>query len=122
KTRRSALQEMLAIVARPGLLSFALGLPAPELFPKRELARAAAQVLADDAQALQYHPPIRSLKERVVELMARRGAECRPEQVFLTAGAQQGMNLLARLLLDTSSEVLLEEVAYPGFRQVVEPY
>jgi 2-aminoadipate transaminase len=122
KTRRSALQEMLAIAARPGLLSFALGLPAPELFPKREVARAAAHVLGYEAHALQYHPPLRSLKERVVELMLRRGVECTPEQVFLTAGAQQGMNLLARLLLDSSSEVLLEEVAYPGFRQVIEPY
>lgn len=122
KTRRSALQEMLAIAARPGLLSFALGLPAPELFPTREFASAAAQVLANEPHALQYHPPLHSLKEHVVELMARRGFECKPEQVFLTAGAQQGMNLLARLLLDTSSQVLLEEVAYPGFRQVIEPY
>jgi 2-aminoadipate transaminase len=122
RTRRSALQEMLVIAARPGLLSFALGLPARELFPTDALARAAACVLADEPHALQYHPPLRPLKERVVELMARRGVACGPEQVFLTAGAQQGMNLLARLLLDTSSRVLLEEVAYPGFRQVIEPY
>ena len=121
-TRRSALQEMLAIAARPGLLSFALGLPARELFPTREFESAAAHVLAAEPHALQYHPPLQSLKARVVELMARRGVVCRPEQVFLTAGAQQGMNLLARLLLDTSSQVLLEEVAYPGFRQVIEPY
>ena len=51
---QSTLREILALIARPGLLSFALGMPAPELFPVRAYARAAQRVLDEDPDALQY--------------------------------------------------------------------
>lgn len=117
--RRSALQDMLVASARPGVLSFALGLPAAELFPAAEYAEAVAHVLANDPRALQYGPPFAPLKRHVVSLMAMRGVECREEQVFLTAGAQQGVNLLARLLLEPGSKVIAEEMAYTGCQQVL---
>ena len=119
---RSALQEMLAVASRPGILSFALGLPAVELFPTEAYAQATAQVLASDPRALQYGPPSRSLKSQVVALMARRGVTCREEQIHLTAGAQQGISLLTRLLLNDGGQILTEEITYTGFRQVIEPY
>ncbi|HKP74569.1 MAG TPA: PLP-dependent aminotransferase family protein [Longimicrobiaceae bacterium] len=121
-TAPSALQTMLTLASRPGILSLALGLPAPELFPAEGLARAATRVLASDPLALQYSPPFAPLKRHVVELMRRRGVECREEQVFLTAGGQQGMSLLVRLLLDPGGTVLLERLCYTGLRQAVEPY
>jgi len=121
-TAPSALQTMLTLGSRPGILSLALGLPAPELFPAEGLARAATRVLADDPLALQYSPPFAPLKRHVVELMRRRGVECRAEQVFLTAGGQQGMSLLVRLLLAPGGTVLLERLCYTGLRQAVEPY
>lgn len=117
--KRSALQDMLVASARPEILSFALGLPAPEFFPAANYSEAVAQVLAGDARALQYGPPFRPLKQHVVRLMAERGVECREEQVFLTAGAQQGINLLARLLLEPGSTVIVEEMAYSGCQQVL---
>jgi 2-aminoadipate transaminase len=120
--KRSALQEMLSLTARPGILSFALGLPAAELFPAEALGHAAADVLAHDPRALQYGPPTREMKSHVVRLMTHRGVVCDEEQVFLTAGAQQGMNLLARLLLEQGGSVITEELTYPGFQQVIEPY
>lgn len=120
--KRSALQEMLAAASRPGVISFALGLPAPELFPVDEYGEAAAAVLRSDPRALQYQPPFAPLKSQVVELMRRRGVFCREEQVFLTAGAQQGMNLLVRLLLEPGGQLLLEDIIYPGFQQVIEPF
>lgn len=119
---RSAIQEMMAVANRPDVLSLALGLPAAELFPAGEYARAAQHVLETDPLALQYSLPSQSLKAHIVELMARRGVTCREEQVFLTAGAQQGVSLLARLLLDHGGRVLCEEVVYTGMRQAVEPY
>lgn len=122
ETAPSALQTMLTLGSRPGILSLALGLPAPELFPAEGLARAATRVLASDPAALQYSPPFAPLKRHVVELMRRRGVECREEQVFLTAGGQQGMSLLVRLLLDPGGTVLLERLCYTGLRQAVEPY
>lgn len=119
---RSALQDMLVASTQPGLLSFALGLPAAELFPTEDFGAAVARVLATDPRALQYGPPLRPLKGQVVELMALRGVACREEQVFLTTGAQQGINLLVHLLLDPGRPVLLEERTYTGFQQVLQPY
>lgn len=119
---RSALQDMLIASTRPGLISFALGLPAAELFPTDDFARAMASVLDRDQRALQYGPPFHPLKEQIVELMAQRGVVCAAEQIFLTTGAQQGINLLARLLLDPGGTVLLEERTYTGFQQVLQPY
>jgi 2-aminoadipate transaminase len=119
--RRSALQDMLTEASRPGVISFALGLPAPELFPADEYLRAAAHVIAHDPRALQYSPPFQPLKSQVVELMAARGVECRESEVFLTAGAQQGLSLLSRLLLNQGGTILTEELTYTGFQQAVQP-
>jgi 2-aminoadipate transaminase len=118
----SALQTMLSVGTRPGTISLALGLPAPELFPAAEYGAAAAQVLADDPRALQYSPPHAPLQAHVAALMAQRGVRCTPEQVFLTTGAQQGISLLARILLEPGGEVAAETLCYTGFQQAVEPF
>src|SRR5262249_2293861 len=120
--QRSSLQEMLTRASSPGVLSFALGLPAPELFPREELAMAARKVLTAGGEVLQYGPSSHPLKTQIVDLMAQRGVVCQERQIFLTMGAQQGMSLLVRLLLDTNGHVMLEELAYTGFRQVIEPF
>jgi 2-aminoadipate transaminase len=118
----SDLQEMLLATAQPGIISFALGLPAPELFPREALLRAAAAVLEGDVRSLQYGPPSSRLKQQIVRMMERRGVACHEGQIFLTAGAQQGMNLLTRLFLEPAGQVLVEEMIYTGFQQVLEPY
>lgn len=120
--QRSALQEMLSLASGPGILSLALGLPAAEFFPVEAYAEAVAHVLSADPRALQYGPPSERLKAQIVELMATRGVECHPAQVFITSGAQQGLSLLTRLLLEPGGTVLTEEMIYPGFRQVIEPF
>ena len=120
--RPSAIQEMMGLMARPGVISFALGLPAPDLFPVEEYTAAAARVLRGDTNALQYKPPYAPLKAQVAELMKQRGVHCRPEQVFLTTAAQQGLSLLARLFLEPGGTVICEELVYMGFQQVIEPY
>ncbi|MBW3655059.1 MAG: PLP-dependent aminotransferase family protein [Gemmatimonadetes bacterium] len=118
----SALQTMLSVGTRPGTISFALGLPAPEFFPSEEYGRAAAAVLAEDPRALQYSPPCAPLQAHVAALMAQRGVACAPEQVFLTTGAQQGISLLARLLLEPGGEIITDTLCYTGFQQAVEPF
>ncbi|UCG23295.1 MAG: PLP-dependent aminotransferase family protein [Chloroflexota bacterium] len=120
--RRSILREMIATVSRPGILSFAGGLPAPELFPAREYAVAVQRVLADDARALQYGPPYPPLKRHIVRLMADRGVCCTEEQVFLTTGAQQALNVITHLLLNPGGRVALESLVYSGIRQAVMPF
>jgi 2-aminoadipate transaminase len=119
--KRSVLREMLAVVAQPGILSFAGGLPAPELFPTTQYAQAAAHVLATDQCALQYGPPYAPLKSHIVQLMAQRGVTCSENQVFLTSGAQQGLDILARLFLDPGGQMILEERVYTGIQQAVAP-
>ena len=120
--KRSVLREMLAVVSQPGILSFAGGLPAPELFPTADYAQAVQEVLASDPLALQYGPPYAPLKRQIVDLMAQRGVHCQEDQVFLTTGAQQALNVLGRLFLDPGGQVLTEEIVYSGIQQVIAPY
>src|SRR5215211_4880391 len=97
---QSPLRELLATAVRPDILSFALGMPAADLFPTEDYAAALAHVLAKDPQALQYGLPCAPLKAHIVSLMEQRGVQCRKEQIFLTTGAQHAMSLLANLLLE----------------------
>ncbi|HEX6038974.1 MAG TPA: hypothetical protein VFZ20_13075, partial [Longimicrobium sp.] len=118
--RPSVIQRMLSFSGRADLVTFALGLPATDLFPVDGLARAAERVLRTDPDALQYKPGFRGLKEQVVRLMEQRGVRCRPEQVFLTTAAQQALSLLSRVLLEPGGTLLCDELVYMGFQQVVE--
>lgn len=120
--QRSVLRQMLAVVSQPGILSFAGGLPAPDLFPSADYGAALAHVLQTDSGALQYGPPFMPLKRHIVRLMAERDVECAADQVFLTTGAQQALDVLTCLLLDNGGQVMLEETVYTGIRQVVAPH
>src|SRR6266540_1693604 len=95
----SELQRSLERTTNPTILPLALGLPAPELFPCGELGDAAAAVFQDGVKALQYGCPEPRLKAHIAELMRWRGVECTEDEVFLTTGAQQGLTLLAQLLV-----------------------
>lgn len=114
------MQEALSVCSDEDTISFALGVPAPELFPTKELAASAEAVLRTGPKVLQYAPPDAGLKSQIAELMVRRGVECTEDQIFLTAGAQQGLLLLGRLFLRPGDLVAVEQAMYPGFRQVVE--
>jgi 2-aminoadipate transaminase len=119
--KRSVLRQMIAVTAQPGILSFAGGLPASELFPHEQFAEAMAQVLRDPL-SLQYGPPQPLLKEQIVLLMAQRGVSCTPEQVFITTGAQQGLDVLTRFLLNPGGTMILESIVYTGAQQVLAPF
>ncbi len=120
---QSTLREVFGLVAaNPGTINLAVGLPAEDLFPTAELAEAAARLLAGDRRSLQYGIPYQPLKAQVVELMARRGVVCREEQVFLTSGSQQGMDLLTRLFLEPGGAVLFERVVYDGIQMAVKRF
>lgn len=119
--RPSVIAEMLQVMSRPGLISFALGLPAPEMFPTAAFQAAAGRALAD-RDSLQYRPAYAPLKGEIVRIMAERGVECTERQVFLTTAAQQGLSLLARLFLDRGGSVICDRLVYTGFQQVLEPF
>lgn len=119
--QQSTLREIHELLGRPGLLSFALGLPASELFPTADFARASQRVLDREPEALQYGIPLPRLKRHVVGLMARRGVECSEDEVFITTGAQQGMSLLGQLLVSPGATVVTEELTYDGIRGALRP-
>jgi 2-aminoadipate transaminase len=120
RMNQSGLREIMALAVRPGVLSLAVGLPAPELFPMAELAQATTRLLTTDPGSLQYGVPHLPLKSQIVELMAMRGVRCSAEQVFLTSGSQQAMDLLCRLLLDPGGQVLIEETVYDGIQMAIK--
>jgi 2-aminoadipate transaminase len=117
----AAMLDLLGLLARPGLISFAHVLPAAELFPAEAFGRASVAILAGDPGELQYRLPSAPLKSRVVELMALRGVKCTEEQIFLTAGAQHAMSMLARLLLDVGSSFVVDRTVYDGILVVTQP-
>ena len=79
-------------------------------------------MLETDPRALQYGPPFVRLKEHIVELMAQRGVSCTLDQIFLTTGAQQALNIVARLLLDPGGQVVHEQLIYSGVQQAIAPF
>jgi 2-aminoadipate transaminase len=117
----SVLREVHELLGRPGLLSFALGMPAAQMFPVADFDRAAHRVLQTDPGALQYGLPIRRLRHHVVDLMARRGVRCTEDEVFITNGAQQGMSLLGQLLVPAGATVITEELVYDGMLAALRP-
>ncbi|HEY0016896.1 MAG TPA: PLP-dependent aminotransferase family protein [Longimicrobium sp.] len=119
--QQSVLREVHELLGRPGLLSFALGMPAAETFPAEAFGRAAQAVLQGDPGALQYGLPVKRLRHHVVQLMARRGVRCTEDEVFITSGAQQGMSLLGQLLVPSGATVVTEELVYDGMLAALRP-
>jgi 2-aminoadipate transaminase len=111
----SAVREILKVAEQPEVLSFAGGLPAPELFPIEAIAEAHAAVLARDGRAaLQYSTTegFGPLREWVAARLARRGIRVGADQVLITNGSQQGIDLAARVLLDPGDAVAVENPSY----------
>jgi len=120
--RPSMLQRLLPIMTRPEVISFALGFPAIELFPLEAYRQVVQRMALADVNTLQYGPTPKQWKQQILALMQQRGVSCQEEQIFLTVGAQQGISLLTRLLLNPGGSVLAEEITYTGLLQIIAPY
>src|SRR5581483_647642 len=122
----SAIREMLKATESPDVISFAGGLPAPELFPVADIAEACTAVLAEEGRsALQYSSTegYLPLRQWICEELAQTvGLRCTPEQVLMTSGSQQGLDLAARVLIDPGDVVLVENPAYLGALQAFGAY
>ena len=117
----SVIREILKVTEKPGIISFGGGLPSAKTFPVAEFARACDKVLRDDAQAaLQYAASegFRPLVEMVAE---RLPWPVDPAQVLITTGSQQGLDLVAKVLADAGSRVLVETPTYLGALQAFAP-
>ena len=123
--RASDIRQLLAVASRPDIISFAGGLPAPELFPVQEIKAAYDAVLDEmGPTALQYGATDgwAPLREQISDRMRVKNSVCvDPKDIILTAGSQQGLDFIGKLFLNPGDVVVLESPSYLGainaFRQ-----
>ncbi|GAD24418.1 PLP-dependent aminotransferase family protein [Acidovorax sp. MR-S7] len=121
KMNPSVIREILKVTEKPGIISLAGGLPSPKTFPVREFAEACAAVLGQDgASALQYAASegYGPLRQAVADFLPW---QVDPDQVLITTGSQQGLDLVAKVLIDSGSRVLVETPTYLGALQAFTP-
>ena len=118
RLKGSAVRELMALTARPEVISFAGGMPAPELFPVEKVKEACVAMLDEMGQkALQYAPTegYIPLREQIVERMEKRlHIKTDIDHVLVTAGSQQGLDFSARIFLNPGDVVLVESPSYLG--------
>ncbi|HEX5377338.1 MAG TPA: PLP-dependent aminotransferase family protein, partial [Phenylobacterium sp.] len=127
RVRANEIRELLKLLDQPDILSFAGGIPDPDLFPAARIQAGYDQVLSDPAlsrQALQYsvsegYPPLR---QWIAERMAMAGVECDEHNILVTAGSQQALDLLGKLFLSRGDTVMVARPTYLGALQAFNAY
>lgn len=115
--RPSPIRELFKMIQRPGMISFAGGLPDPAIFPVKEFAQCSEVLLSNGQEALQYgategyRPLVLEIAKRMEPLLGRPIA---PEEIVISSGSQQAMDMLARVLIDPGDVVVAEAPTYPG--------
>ena len=121
KMNPSVIREILKVTERPGIISFAGGLPSPKTFPVNAFSQACEKVLRQDGPAaLQYaasegYAPLREMVAAMLPWKVD------PAQVLITTGSQQGLDLVAKILIDAGSRILVETPTYLGALQAFTP-
>jgi len=121
----STIREILKITERPGIISLAGGLPSADTFPVAAMREATERVLRDTPhEALQYAASegYAPLREWVAAEVSAMGIDAGPDQVLITTGSQQGLDLVGKLLIDPGSRVAVESPTYLGALQAFAPY
>ena len=121
KMTPSVIREILKVTEKPGIISFAGGLPSPKTFPVSAFSAACEKVLREDGNAaLQYAASegYAPLREMVASMLPW---EVDPALVLITTGSQQGLDLIAKVLIDEGSRVLVETPTYLGALQAFSP-
>ena len=124
KMNPSVIREILKVTEKPGIISFAGGLPSPDTFPIDAMREASERVLKLDGRAaLQYAASegLPQLREWVANDLKKQGMQVSPDQVLITTGSQQGLDLAAKVLIDAGSKILVETPTYLGALQAFMP-
>jgi 2-aminoadipate transaminase len=111
----SAIREILKVTEQPEIISFAGGLPAPELFPVAAIAQAYADVFAGEGPAaLQYSTTEgwRPLRDWIARRMQKRGVTATGDRVLITTGSQQGIDLVGKIFIEPGDAVVVENPCY----------
>ncbi|MGE0453669.1 MAG: PLP-dependent aminotransferase family protein [Vicinamibacteria bacterium] len=121
----SLIRELLKLTEQPDVISFGGGLPAPEVFPIAEIQAAADRVLQEHgAHALQYGPTegYRPLRELLVRHLGRYGIRVGAENLLVTSGSQQALDLIGKLFVNPGDHLLVENPTYLGALQAFRAY
>ena len=125
RMRSSDIREILKVTARPNIISLAGGLPAPELFPVEEFRAAFDKVLREQGEvALQYsvsegYLPLRQV---IAERLNGFGISCQADDILITNGSQQALDLLSKILIDPGDQIAIENPSYLGALQAFDSY
>lgn len=125
RMKSSIIRELLKYTMQPDMISFAGGMPAPELFPVRDFQEACRWILEHDAErALQYGPTEghAPLKDYLIESMARYELPAKRENILFTNGSQQALDLLGRILIDPGDKIIAGRPTYLGAIQAWDVY
>ena len=121
----SAIRELLKLTEKPDIISFGGGLPAPDVFPVDDFAAACDRVLHEfGAQALQYGTTegYLPLREMIARHTARYGIKITPDNILITSGSQQALDLLGKVFINPGDRILVEEPTYLGALQAWSAY
>jgi len=125
RMKSSVIRELLKLTQQPDIISFAGGLPAPELFPLREIEEACRYIIRQDgAKAMQYSATegYGPLKDYLATTMHKYGVPAVPGNVLLTNGSQQALDLIGKLFTDPGDYVLTSRPTYLGAMQAWDAY
>lgn len=126
RTKASVIRELLKFTNKPGIISFAGGLPDPELFPCDFIADTVKELMAKKGRvALQYGPTdgLPEFKEEFIKFLQKyEGVTVKPDNIIVTTASQQALDLVGRLFIDASDPVLVEMPSYMGGLQVFKSY
>ena len=123
--KASEIRELLKLTERPEVISFAGGLPAPELFPIEEMKKVAVMVLEESGrQALQYSATegYTPLREKILKRMEPIGISGKAENVLITSGSQQGLDFSGKIFINPGDVVICESPSYLGAINAFKAY
>ncbi|MGH2967856.1 MAG: PLP-dependent aminotransferase family protein [Solirubrobacteraceae bacterium] len=123
--KSSAMRDLMAVTARPEVISLAGGLPDTSTFPAEDFTALMTRVGVDDtARALQYGPTegLDEVKPAIAQVMGAEGMEVEPGDLLVTTGGQQVIDLVCRTLIDPGDVVIAEAPTYPGAVPVFVSY
>ena len=125
KMGSSVIRELLKYTEQPGIISFAGGLPAPDVFPLKEFQAACNYVLeTQGAQALQYSTTegYKPLREMIARHTSRYMVEVTPDNILITSGSQQALDFAGRLFINRGDYIVVEAPTYLGALQAWNAY
>lgn len=121
----SAIRELLKLTEKPDIISFGGGMPAPDIFPVEAFTEACQRVLAEHgAKALQYGATegYLPLREMIVRHTMRYGIGVNPENILITSGSQQALDLIGKVFINRGDRILVESPTYLGALQAWNAY